>query len=63
MAYMTLKAKAGIIKPGDAAGSKLVAEITPVGGKAKMPAGGAPPLAADKIDMIKAWIMAGANDN
>jgi hypothetical protein len=64
VAYMTLKAKAGIIKAGDPAGSKLVTEITPVGGKAKMPAGaGAMPLSTDKIDMIKAWIMAGANDN
>ena len=62
MAYMTLKAKAGIIAPGMPEKSKLITEITPKGGKAPMPMG-MPPLSADKIAMVTAWIMAGANDD
>jgi hypothetical protein len=63
MAYMTLKAKAGIITPGMPDKSKLISEITPKAGKAAMPAGGMPPLSADKIAMVAAWITAGANDD
>jgi hypothetical protein len=62
MAYMTLKAKAGIIKAGDPAGSKLITEITPKGGMAPMPPK-MTPLTADKIAMVTAWVMAGANDD
>src|SRR3954454_12983690 len=42
--------------------SKLVADITPVDGKAKMPEG-KPPLDPGDIDLIRRWVAEGAVDD
>ena len=52
-----------VVRPGNAAGSPLVDKIEPsprIG--ARMPQGN-PPLTADQIALVRAWIDAGALDN
>ena len=64
MAYSTMTAKAGIIVPSNATGSKLVTLITPSAGSAMaMMPKGMPALSADKIAQVRAWIMAGAKND
>lgn len=50
---------AGVVSPGDSAGSLLMKRITGAGGLARMPMGGAP-LSPEKIALIGKWIDAGA---
>lgn len=50
---------AGVVSPGDSAGSLLMKRLTGAGGLARMPMGGAP-LAPEKIALIARWIDAGA---
>jgi dipeptidyl aminopeptidase/acylaminoacyl peptidase len=50
------------IVPGKPAASKLVAQITPDGGKAEMPKD-KPPLSETDIQLISRWIAAGAKDD
>ena len=50
------------IVPGDADASYLMGQIVSVDGVAEMPKK-APPLAADEIDIVRRWIVAGAHDD
>lgn len=50
------------IVPGDPDASYLIAQITPVDGKAEMPRQ-APPLSQAEIDIVRRWVAEGAEDD
>lgn len=51
----------GIVKPGDARGSRLYRNITAIGGEDAMPPGRS--LSEEQIRLIYIWIMQGAKNN
>ena len=62
-ALASLKGAAGMIKAGDAMGSKLITQITSQGGKPPAMPKGKPALSMGDVDKVKAWITAGAKDD
>lgn len=61
-AYRTLRAKAGIVIPGNPSGSALVRRLETSDVTRRMPLN-KPPLSRDLILKVRSWIAAGALDN